>query len=44
MELYANDPTAKEIVKNLSLSQEKAKDLAKSVASLKVSAVKPAAR
>jgi len=42
VELYANDPTAKEIVKNLNLSQEKAKDLAKSVASLKVSAVKPA--
>jgi len=43
VELYANDPTAKEIVKNLNLSQEKAKDLGKSVASLKVSAVKPAA-
>jgi arsenite methyltransferase len=43
VELYANDPTSKEIIKNLNLSQEKAKDLAKSVASLKVSAVKPAA-
>jgi SAM-dependent methyltransferase len=43
VELYATDPTAREIVKNLKLSQEKAKDLAKAVASLKVSAVKPAA-
>ena len=42
VELYANDPTAREIVKNLKLSQEKAEDLAKAVASMKVSAVKPA--
>jgi ubiquinone/menaquinone biosynthesis C-methylase UbiE len=41
-ELLANDPTAREIVKNLNLSREKAKDLARSVISMKVSAVKPA--
>ena len=44
VELFASDPTAKEIVKNLKLSPEKVKDLARSVVSLKVSAVKPAAR
>jgi arsenite methyltransferase len=42
-ELLANDPTAWEIVKNLNLSREKVKDLARSVVSMKVSAVKPAA-
>jgi arsenite methyltransferase len=42
-ELLANDPTAREIVKNLNLSREKVKDLARSVVSMKVSAVKPAA-
>jgi arsenite methyltransferase len=42
-ELLANDPTAREIVKNLNLPREKAKDLARSVVSMKVSAVKPAA-
>ena len=42
-ELLANDPSAREIVKNLNLSREKAKDLARSVISMKVSAVKPAA-
>jgi ubiquinone/menaquinone biosynthesis C-methylase UbiE len=40
-ELLANDPTAKEIAKNLKLSREKAKDLASSVVSMKVSAIKP---
>ena len=42
-ELLANDPTAREIVKNLNLPREKVKDLARSVVSMKVSAVKPAA-
>jgi ubiquinone/menaquinone biosynthesis C-methylase UbiE len=41
VEFLANDPTVREIVKNLGLSQEKAKDLAHSVVSIKVSAVKP---
>jgi hypothetical protein len=36
----ANDPTAREIAKNLKLSPEKAKDLASSVVSIKVSAIK----
>jgi len=40
-ELLANDPTAREIAKNLKLSREKASDLANSVVSIKVSAVKP---
>ena len=40
-ELLANDPTAREIAKNLKLSREKASDLASSVVSVKVSAVKP---
>ena len=42
-ELLANDPSAREIVKNLNLSPERAKDLARSVISMKVSAVKPEA-
>ncbi len=42
VELLANDPTAKEIAKNLNLSREKAEDLANSVVSIKVSASKPA--
>jgi SAM-dependent methyltransferase len=42
-EFLANDPTAREIVKNLDLPREKARDLARSVVSIKVSAVKPAA-
>jgi SAM-dependent methyltransferase len=42
-ELLANDPVAREVVKNLKLSREKAMDLASSVISIKVSAVKPAA-
>ena len=41
-ELLANDPTAREVAKNLKLSREKAKDLASSVVSIKVSAIKPA--
>ncbi len=40
-ELLASDPTAREIAKNLELSPERAKDLASSVVSIKVSAVKP---
>ena len=40
-ELLANDPTAKEVAKNLKLSREKAEDLASSVVSIKVSAIKP---
>jgi len=42
VELLANDPTAMEIVKKLKLSAERAKDLAGSVVSIKVSAIKPA--
>jgi len=42
VELLANDPTAREIAKNLKLSPERAEDLANSVVSLKVSAIKPA--
>jgi arsenite methyltransferase len=41
-EILANDPTAREIVENLNLSPRKAKELAQSVVSVKVSAVKPA--
>jgi ubiquinone/menaquinone biosynthesis C-methylase UbiE len=40
-ELLANDPTAREIAKNLNLSRERAKDLTSSLVSIKVSAVKP---
>ncbi len=42
VDLLANDPTAAEIAKNLNLSPERARDLASSVVSIKVSAVKPA--
>jgi hypothetical protein len=42
-ELLANDGTAREIVKNWNLPRERARDLARSVVSMKVSAVKPAA-
>ena len=42
-QVLANDPTAREIVKNLNLSPQKAKELAQSVVSVKVSALKPAA-
>lgn len=41
IEFLANDPTTREVVKNLKLTQAKAKDLANSVVSIKVSAVKP---
>lgn len=40
-DLLANDPTAKEIAKNLKLSRERAEELASSVVSMKVSAIKP---
>jgi arsenite methyltransferase len=43
-ELLSNDPSAREIIKNLNLSKEKARDLARSVLSMNVSALKPAAR
>jgi len=43
-ELLANDPTAVEVAKNLKLSREKARNLASSIISIKVSAIKPAAR
>ncbi len=42
-ELLANDPSTRQIVKSMNLSREKAKDLARSVISVKVSAIKPAA-
>ena len=42
VELLANDPTAVEIAKNLKLSPERARDLASSVISIKISAIKPA--
>ncbi len=41
VELLANDPTAREIAKNLKLTPERAEDLARSVVSIKVSAIKP---
>ncbi len=41
-ELLANDPIAREVAKNLKLSRKKAEDLASSVVSIKVSAIKPA--
>jgi arsenite methyltransferase len=40
-ELLANDPTTREMVKNLNLSRERAKELSRSVFSMKISAVKP---
>jgi arsenite methyltransferase len=42
VDLLANDPTAVEIAKNLKLSPERARDLAGSVISIKVSAIRPA--
>ncbi len=42
-QVLANDPTAREIAKNLNLSPQKAKELAQSVVSVKVSALKPGA-
>lgn len=41
-EFLANDPTVREIAESLRLTREKADDLASSVVSVKVSAVKPA--
>ncbi len=41
-ELLANDPIAVEVGKNLKLSRERARDLASSIISVKVSAIKPA--
>lgn len=41
IDCMANDPTVKLIIKNLSLSSEKAKEIASSVASIRVYAVKP---
>ena len=43
VDVLANDPTAVEISKNLKLSREKAADLASSVISIKVLAMKPVA-
>jgi ubiquinone/menaquinone biosynthesis C-methylase UbiE len=40
-ELLANDPIAVEVAKNLKLSRKSAQDLASSVVSIKVSAIKP---
>jgi arsenite methyltransferase len=42
IDFLANDPTAGEIATNLKLPREKAEDLARSVVSIQVSAVKPA--
>ena len=41
-EILANDPTAREIVQNLNLSPQMARELAQSIVSVKVSAMKPA--
>jgi hypothetical protein len=40
--VFTNDPIAKEIVRNLNITPQKAQELGESVISLKVSAVKPA--
>ena len=40
-ELWANDPTTREMIKHLNLPKEEAKDLARSVLSMKISAIKP---
>jgi arsenite methyltransferase len=42
VDLVAHDPTAKAIIEGLQLSEEELKDLAHSVVSMKVAAVKPA--
>jgi arsenite methyltransferase len=42
VEFLANDPVVRKATSNLKLSRERAKDLASSVVSMKVSAVKPA--
>ena len=41
IDCMANDPTVKPIIKNLNLSPEKTEEIASSVASIKVFAVKP---
>ncbi|MGA3084645.1 MAG: arsenite methyltransferase [Thermodesulfobacteriota bacterium] len=41
VDLMTNDPTVKAVAENLNVSQEKAEGLAKSVASIKVSGIKP---
>ena len=41
LEFLANDPTARAIAENLHLTEEKAQDLARSIASIKVYATKP---
>jgi hypothetical protein len=41
VEIMANDPTAKEIIDNLGIALDEVKNLASSVVSIKVSAVKP---
>ncbi len=40
--VFANDPAAQEIMKNLKLTSQKARELGESIISVKVSAVKPA--
>jgi len=41
VEFMANDPTAKAIIDKLNLPSEKVKEIANSVASVKVYAIKP---
>ncbi len=41
IDCMANDPTVKSIIKNLNLSSDKIQEIAGSVASIKVHAVKP---
>ena len=41
LDLMTNDPTVKAVAENLNVSREKAEGLAKSVASIKVSGIKP---
>lgn len=40
-EFLANDPSARQVAKSLNLSREQARELDRSVVSMKVSAVKP---
>jgi hypothetical protein len=42
MEFMANDPTAREIVENFRIPREKVAEIADSIRSIKVHAVKPA--
>ena len=42
VEFLANDPIGRKVTDNLKLSRERARDLASSVVSIKVSAIKPA--